>query len=322
MLRGCVAGCGNIGPIHAASLEKRGALAAVCDIRRERMERFNAEKYTSLDEALLRGSFDIVHICTPHYLHFPMTKSALKAGKYVVLEKPVGITREEMQALMSGEGSERVCIMLQNRKNPCFTELKKLAGSGKYGRIKQLCGFLTWSRTKEYYLSDDWRGKWATEGGALLINQAVHTIDLLCCLGGGYESLTGGISSRKLSGVIEAEDTADAVIKMKNGAEACFYATNCAMENSLPRIEVAFENGHVLNYMSGMLFDIFEDNAEIICRDSAIVPGKSYWGAGHDIVINEFYDYCEGKTDSFLRLSEARDAMNVIFDMYEGRKTK
>ena len=317
MLGGCVVGCGAIGPIHAAALKKRGSLSAVCDISAEKIKDYDVQKYTSFDRALSDGDFDVVHICTPHFLHAEMTKKALSAGKYVVLEKPVGITVEQMHSLLCDKNSDKVCVMLQNRKNPCFEMLRKISDGGGYGKTVSICAFLTWHRTKEYYEADSWRGKWATEGGALLINQAIHTIDLICLLGGGYESLSGGTAARVLGDVIEAEDTADAVIKMKNGSTACFYATNCLNTNMPMRIEVSYENGHVLSYTNGILLDIYRDDARVICRDSMITPGKSYWGAGHEAVINEFYDYCEGKADSYIKLTDAVDAMNVIFDMYK-----
>ncbi|MBQ7976108.1 MAG: Gfo/Idh/MocA family oxidoreductase [Clostridia bacterium] len=318
MSTACIIGYGAIGPVHAKALEKIGINYYVCDCNPEKLK-LAGEKgiYNSIDECLSDTKADVVHICLPHHMHVSVAEAAIAAGKKVVLEKPVGINRKEVNRLFD-RYSDEICIILQNRKNPCAQRLKEIISNEVYGKVKSACAFLTWSRDREYYESEEWRGKWSTEGGGLMINQAVHTLDLLCWLGGGYKSLKGGISNRKLGGIIEVEDTADMVIALNSGIDACFYATNCSQTSAAPRIEFECEKG-TLRYGNNMLILISKDNVSILEYDSTEVPGKSYWGRGHESVIREYYDYLDGKTDSFFNLGIAKDAMNALFDLYESR---
>lgn len=316
MSRACIIGYGAIGPVHAKALENIGINYCVCDCNPDRLAKAGEKgKYSSIDECLADSSIEVVHICLPHYMHVPIAELAVKAGKKVILEKPVGINREEVNGLFE-KYSEEICIVLQNRKNPCAIKLKEILENNVYGKVKAASAFLTWSRNREYYESDEWRGKWSTEGGGLMINQAVHTLDLLCWLGGGYKSLKGSIATRKLGDVIEVEDTADMIVSLNSGIDACFYATNCAESSAPPRIEFECENG-TLRYGNNMLILISDGKVEILAQDSTDVPGKSYWGKGHESVIREFYDYIDGKTNSFSNLGTAKDAMYALFDLYE-----
>ena len=121
----CIVGYGNIGPVHADALKnvQNAKLYAVCDINPERIERCQKEYdvigYTDFNEMLKDDNIDGVHICTPHYLHYEMILAALKAGKSVVSEKPVVMTREQFDDLLQTEGSDKICLVFQNRLNPC-----------------------------------------------------------------------------------------------------------------------------------------------------------------------------------------------------------
>ena len=316
-MKACIVGYGAIGPIHAQALQKLGIEYLVCDNNTERLKRAGTRgKFSSFEDALNDNSIDVIHICTPHYLHVPMAEEALKHGKHIVLEKPVGINADEATRLFNYSGDREICIMLQNRKNPGIIKMKEMLDSGELGKLITLNAFLTWYRDKEYYAQDAWRGKWATEGGGLMINQAVHTLDLLCWLGGGYDSLSGGISTRVLGDCIEVEDTADAIIRTKSGLDACFYATNCSPFNSPMRIEATFENG-VLSYCNNMLLYISNQSVKVLETDATASGSKSYWGLGHQAVIGEFYSYLDGKADNYLRLENAKDVTRALFDLYK-----
>lgn len=317
MKKGCIVGYGAIGPIHEAALKEFGIEYAVCDCDEQRLARSEAEcKYTDFEDVLKDESIDVVHICTPHYLHVPMAKKALEAGKHVVLEKPVGISPDEVKTLFDYKGDKEICIMLQNRKNPAVIKMKQLIDGGSLGKLQTLNAFLTWHRDADYYATDAWRGKWETEGGGLLINQAVHILDLICWMGGGYKSMSGGIATRLLGDCIEVEDTADAVVETESGVSACFYATNCSPVNSPLHVEACFEEG-VLRYSDNLLMYVHDGTVEVLASDSVDTPGKSYWGTGHKIVIGEFYDYLDGKTDTYIKLENAKDVTRALFDFYK-----
>lgn len=220
MKNACIVGYGAIGPIHAMALEKtaQGRLYGVCDIdparRRACRERYGAVEYADFDAMLRDEEVASVHICTPHHLHYEMIRKALAAGKDVVAEKPLVRTREEWEELQRLPGAERICVVLQNRLNPCVQRMRELVRSGELGAVKAVRGILTWNRDRAYYESAGWRGKWETEGGGLLINQAVHTLDFFSYIAGDVCSVRADMCNHTLEGVIEVEDTLAAHLEL------------------------------------------------------------------------------------------------------------
>lgn len=338
----CIVGYGAIGPVHARALEKtdQGRLYGVCDMdplrRRACSEQYGAAEYEDFDAVLRDDRIHSIHVCTPHYLHYEMIKKALAAGKDVVAEKPVTRTRQEWNALNSAEGADRICVVLQNRLNPCVQELKKLVQSGRLGAVRAAKGILTWSRDRAYYASGDWRGKWQTEGGGLLINQAIHTLDLFSYTVGDILSVRADMCNHTLEGVIEVEDTLAAHLELsprslsgdksgeqgicepglcsgkepdcrRSSVKGVFFATNGYEENSAPFFEILFDKG-TARYMDNKLWV----NGELTAEDVPATAGKDYWGSGHERLIKRFYD--EGK---YFTLSDAASTMEAMFAMYE-----
>lgn len=301
----CIVGFGAIGPIHAKALadSENANLYAVCDIVAERAEKAGVKVYTDFDMMLQDSNIDSVHICTPHYLHFEMIKKALAAGKDVVCEKPVTMTKEEFLSLLELENSDKVCVVLQNRLNPCIEKIRELMPS--LGKPVAMKGILTWHRSKDYYDSEPWRGKWKTEGGGLLINQAVHTLDLLGYLGGGFKSVQALMTNFSLK-EIEVEDTFTAHLSF-DGFAGIFFATNAYATNSSVHIEVAFEKDNI-RYIDSKLYL----NDELICEDVKAAHGKSYWGSGHALLFKNYYDKGE-----YFSPHDIKNTMNTMFAMYE-----
>ena len=314
----CIVGYGAIGPVHAKALEmvEQAKLYAVCDIdagkRALCKEKYDVLEYDDFDIMLQDEDIDSVHICTPHYLHFEMIKKALAADKDVVVEKPVTMTREEFEALQELEGVERVCVVLQNRLNPCVQKLKEIVESRELGTVKAAKGILTWHRDKAYYESGAWRGKWATEGGGLLINQAVHTLDFFCYLIGEVKSVKANMFNYSLSDVIEVEDTFTAYLGFEHDVNGVFFATNAYAENSAPFFEVSFEKG-TARYMDKKLWV----NGELLEEDTAPSTGKSYWGNSHTTLLKKYYD-----EHKYFTVADAKGTMETVFAMYESAMTK
>lgn len=324
MKQGCVVGCGAIGPVHAEGirLAEFGRLGGVCDIDEERGRVCgrNIKYFSSFEQVICDPSIDVVHICTPHYLHASMTKAALEAGKAVVLEKPVAISRREMEELIAfverrGFG-DRVMIMLQNRKNTCVQTLKNLMASDRsLGALRGIAAHVTWRRDEAYYASAPWRGTWDMEGGGLLINQAIHTIDLMLWLGGAVQEIRSCASRRAVTG-IEVEDTADVLIWFKNGARGVFTGTNGYGVTVPAMLELEFENVR-LRYADQALYRIEGQEISVLCRDDLAFRGKVCWGNGHARVIDDFYRHLERKGGSFIPLREAVPAMEFVFEVYQ-----
>lgn len=312
----CVVGYGNIGPAHAAALEtvENANLYAVCDIDPSKLEaakaKYSVQVYTDFDEMLQDTAIDVVHICTPHYLHYEMIVKALTAGKGVVSEKPVVMTKEQFNRLQQVPGIDQVCLVFQNRLNPCAEMLKELCDSKRLGEIKCAKGIVTWIRTDEYYNSGAWRGKWETEGGGVLINQSIHTMDMLHYLVGTVKSVKANMANYSLTDVIEVEDTMTARLEFANGAVGMFFATNAYGVNNSPDIEIVFEHGDA-RYVHDTLYV----NGEIVCHDVVATGEKAYWGLGHSKLFHLYYD--EG---SYFSISDVVDTMNTVFATYESAK--
>lgn len=324
MLNACVVGFGQIGPVHANAINKIGNVYGICDCIKERADlganRFGAKAFYSFDEVLNDKNVDVVHICTPHYLHTEMAINALKADKHVLVEKPLGINLDELAKLESfyKKCDKKACVMFQTRTNAAIIKLKYLIDNDtSLGRMLGISGFLTWQRDENYYNADAWRGKWETEGGGVLINQAIHTLDLINYLGSGIKAVKGSISNFT-NNFIEVEDTAQIIFEMNNGCRGTLFATN-GFKTSLPiQIDITFENC-ILRYADNRLYKITDKNCETLTFNAEFTSGKKVWGNGHESVISQFYEAIENDTDNYLDLLSGIHSTKVVLSIYKNQ---
>lgn len=313
----CVVGYGAIGPLHAKTVSslKGVKLYAICDIDRKRAEKgakeHGVKAMYSFERVLADKNIDSVHICTPHYLHYSMIVKALDAGKKVVCEKPIVMTEEEFKKLLAHPKSDEVCVVMQNRLNPCIREFKEIADSKDFGEVCGIKGMLTWCRDQEYYDSDEWRGTWSKEGGGVMINQAIHTLDYFSYIGGKIKSVNAIMANFSLKGIIEVEDTMAVHMVYENGIKGIFLATNAFSEHSDPYFEIVFEKG-VLRYEDGRLLV----NGECITEDQKADGRKWYWGLSHEALIGEFY-----KIGKHFNVKDVKDTMELMFACYKSAKS-
>jgi UDP-N-acetyl-2-amino-2-deoxyglucuronate dehydrogenase len=328
-LRAAIIGCGNIYTNHANSLfnSEFAELVAVVDVEEDRARnaaaQYNCAYYTDYKEMLKDESIDVVHICTPHYLHSTMAIDSMKAGKHVLTEKPMDINVERAKEMIKAEDEygKFLAVCFQNRYNDTSVELKKLIDDGSLGKIKGIKAIITWDRGRDYYLSGEWRGMWATEGGGALINQSIHDLDLMQWFGGEIEGIKGNADIRVLNDIIEVEDTADATIRYKNGAIGIFFATNCYSTNSSVLIEVHLEKG-ILKLEDGELYLIENGVKTLLCYDTAPDSvGKSYWGAGHKKLIIKFYEaIVNNDKEGYVTAEEGLKSLEMIEAIYKTPK--
>lgn len=284
-MRAAVIGLGVIGKVHAAVLKEQGEeLVAVCDIRPDALEGYDCAHYSDYIRMLDAERIGVVHVCTPHYLHADMTVEALKRGVNVLCEKPLCIKREDIPRILAAEkqSSAMLGVCFQNRYNPSSVFAK---GYLEGRRAERAEGRLYWHRDAAYYASGEWRGKWATEGGGVLMNQAIHTVDLLIWLMGEPVTARGKISAEELGDVIEVEDTACALF---SGGKAPFtiYATNTAKKDMPVVIRVAAEGGELVITPSGAAVG----GKPVKLDKTPGARGKSVYGSGHERLIADFYD--------------------------------
>jgi len=180
-------GCGAIAPIHLIAIKKLDMdLVVICDVIKERAEKmskqYGCDYCMDYKELLNRDDIDIVHILTPHYTHYQIARDVLLGGKHCLIEKPMVISRDEAKSLIEliKQNPHLKCgIVFQNRFNETSQVIKSTIDSKQYGDLLGIKASVTWLRDQEYYKQDAWRGKWQLEGGGVLINQAIHTLDLI-----------------------------------------------------------------------------------------------------------------------------------------------
>ncbi len=255
--RSALVGCGCIAPMHVQSLarmEQVDLIAAVDPLLDQANHMTAIWKagtanrdmihqpvvFETIEEMFSEGKPDLVHICTPHYLHADQAAAALEQGCHVLLEKPCGISLEDIEKLRAASlaSGRQIGLCFQNRYNQASLEAWILTRSGLLGQVKGGRAVLTWNRDQSYYDQADWRGRWRTEGGGVMINQAIHTLDLLLWLSGRPVRIKGQYSQRRHDLQIEVEDTAECLIELDNGAKISFYATNAYMTDAPPLLEI------------------------------------------------------------------------------------
>lgn len=327
-MKSAIVGCGGISRVHAQVLSQADftQLVACADIIAERAqvraEEHGAKAYTDYIEMLETEKPDVLHICTPHYLHVPMAIEALNRGIHVFMEKPVAINMEQFEQLKAAaeRSGAKIGICFQNRFNPTTKRMKEILADGATGEAVGARAFVTWNRESPYYVDSGWRGAMATEGGSVLINQSIHTMDLLVHLLGKPVAVEATATNRHLKGVIETEDTLEAYIRFENGAKAIFYATTAYVTDSPVLVEVACEN-RLIRFEGDDITVQEKDGTkqtETLKNDAAI--GKSYWGSGHGACIGAFYDSINGGEDFMNGLESTENTMKLMFAAYESAR--
>jgi UDP-N-acetyl-2-amino-2-deoxyglucuronate dehydrogenase len=328
ILKAAIIGCGAIHRLHSGVINELGGvkLAAVCDSKPDRAKGSAGENgcawYTDYRELLRDPGIDAVHICTPHYLHGRMAVDALRAGKYVLVEKPMAgsvAQAEEMIAEDGRQGGGRLCVVFQNRYNPAVKRLREIMAGGRFGALRSIRGAVAWQRTKEYY-SDDWHGKKALECGGAMINQAIHTLDLVQWLAGGAAEIKGSVSVDALGDAIEVEDSAHMFIRMKNGLPAVFYATVAYGANSPVELEAVLDEAVFV--IKGDRLYRADGAYELICDSEGKPIGeKDYWGAGHRDEISDFYRCIREEKPFFIDGRQGIEAVKLVCGLYESSET-
>lgn len=312
-----IVGAGAIARVHMkALLSLDTAPAAICDIdparARELLDEFSMDLpiFTDYERMLTEFSPEVVHICTPHHLHADMVVSALEKNVHVLCEKPLCIREEEIPRILAAErkSSATLGVCHQNRYNPANLFFKDhIAGKA----VSAAHGEVVWRRDREYYRSGEWRGKWATEGGGVLINQALHTLDLCQWFFGLPTAVTATTATLAVAGVIEVEDTAACCFLGET--PFTFFATNGAAVN-LPVCTRARVDGIdvVLQPHSVVI-----DGKTAFREEQVVVLGKPCYGNGHLRLLENFYRCLKDGEPFPINGEEAVKVIRLILAVYK-----
>jgi len=245
-----IIGCGMISRFHARAIQDvRGAQLVACfdrnpDSAKKLAKEQDCQAYAELQQMLRDPRVDAVTVGTPSGAHLEPILAAARAGKHVIVEKPLEITlRRCDRAIRACEkAGVRLASIFPSRFHDSSVKLKKAIDQGRFGRLTMGDAYVKWWRTQEYYDSGAWRGTWALDGGGALMNQAVHTVDLLTWLMGPVAEIQAQVATLAHRR-IEVEDAAAATLRFENGALGVIQATTAAYPGYLKRIEIHGDAG-------------------------------------------------------------------------------
>lgn len=267
--RCAVVGTGVVGEWHVRTIPTvpSAKLVAVCDAdpsktaaALEKNKFTGIPQYTDVRQMLDKEQLDVVHVCTPSGAHLEPSLAAIEAGKNVVLEKPLEIHTDRIDQMIEAANKHgvRIAGIFQNRWNEANRALKAAADEGRFGRIAWAGSFTPWYRPDKYYDDGGWRGTWKLDGGGAVMNQSVHSIDLLQWIVGPVKSVSAYSASR-IHPKIEVEDTLTCSLQFENGAFGTIVGTTAMFPGQPARIEVGGENGTAVSENGLKIFRFREE---------------------------------------------------------------
>jgi UDP-N-acetyl-2-amino-2-deoxyglucuronate dehydrogenase len=247
-----IVGTGMIAAFHAQAIASTpGArLVGVVSRSAERGAAFAAQHgaaavTATVEEMVARDDVQVVAITTPSGAHLEPALAAIRAGKHVMIEKPLEITPERCDRIIAAADAAgvKIAAIFQGRFGEGARTVKQAVDQGRFGRLVLASAYVKWNRTAEYY-SSPWKGTWELDGGAALINQAIHGVDLLQWFAGLPVEVSGRIARRVHTG-IEADDTTVATLLFPDGSLGVIEASTALWPGWSRRIEICGEHGSV-----------------------------------------------------------------------------
>ncbi len=334
-----IIGCGMISHFHARAIgDVRGAKLVACYDKLpaaadKLAETAGCNAYHDLDAMLADPSVEIVTIGTPSGAHLEPALAAARAGKHVIVEKPLEITLRRCDQII--EACEKTGVVLstifQSRFHEASAELKRAIEQGRFGRLTLGDAVVKWYRTQDYYDSVAWRGTWHIDGGGALMNQAIHSVDLLTWLMGPIvevRATTGLLAHQRIA----VEDVALATVAFANGAMGIIEASTAVYPGYLKRIEIHGDRGSAVMEEEDI---VRWDFAKPSKRDAAILQAmtqrKSTGGGasdpkaighhGHARQFQNVLNAIRRGTKPLIDGHEGRRSVEIILAVYKAAET-
>ncbi|KRN22684.1 Gfo/Idh/MocA family protein [Lacticaseibacillus camelliae] len=323
-----IIGCGHIAAVHAAALAALAdaQLVACCDIDPLKGEAYakanHCRYYSQASELIKDPEVRVVTIATPHYLHASMSIQALQAGKDVLCEKPMATTLADAKAVVAAYRTSKgtYTVVYQNRFNPVNVQLKAALQNKEFGPLLGVKAQMTWHRDAAYYTSTDWKGTWQYEGGGVLMNQAIHTLDEIYWLAGMPTRIKGKIMTSLLESVIEVEDNAMATAVLPGGTPIVFFASNSFIKDPPPIVQLEFPDTTVQIDANTLRIN------DRVIQDAAptLTIGKAAWGGSHQRMIEAVVNRIMHVDDPLLDHLAGADglaSLSMVLGIYESDKS-
>lgn len=340
-----IVGCGMISQFHARAInDVPGAKLVACYNRppskkggknkaTELADEFGITSYDDLNAMLADPKVDAITIATASGAHLEPGVAAAKAGKHVIVEKPLEITLKRCDKMIAAceKAGVKLATIFPSRFHSSSVTLKKAIDQGRFGRVTMGDAYVKWYRSQEYYDSGAWRGTWALDGGGALMNQAIHTVDLLSWLMGPVAEITASTATLAHER-IEVEDTAVATLKFENGALGVIEATTAAYPGYLKRVEIHGSHGSaVIEEEDIKAWDFAKSRKSDEAIHKAMSSRKSGGGGaadpaaighhGHAMQIKDFVSAIKKDGTPKIDGHEGRRSVEIIQAIYKASQT-
>lgn len=326
----------GIAHVKSAVLANGVELLAVCDINKDRAEavakQYGVDVYIDFREILKRDDIELISVCTPSGLHCDMAKEIAASGKHVLSEKPLGINLEKIDMVVQTfkEKDLKLGCIFQNRLESANKLMKKAVEEGRLGRMILATAHVKWYRTQEYYEQNGgWRGTWAMDGGGSLMNQSVHTIDLMQWIMGPVKSVVG--VTNVWSHNIETEDMGVALVKFENGSFGTIVGSTATYPGFGTSIEIhGVDGGLCMRDNRIVSWKVKGDNEDEILDLYGPYAKKNQSGAsdsnaiGDETTLEQIQDMIYAVRDNrepIIPGAEGRKAVEIILAIYESART-
>ena len=284
--------------------------------------------YTDLNEMLRVEKPDILAVSVPHYMHFPVALEAIENGVNVLVDKPMCINLREADELIrrAERRGVKLGVILQSRFSDTYRFVKELTDKGGLGKLILGEAVVEWYRTQEYYAKSGWRGRWATEGGGALINQAIHTIDLLVWVLGDPARLWAKVDT--VGHDIEVEDLAAAIVEFKNGALGVIQASTATYPGLPTRLEIHGLKGTVIVEGDELKSVQLAEEVEGLKPPARKAEGLKSWERpeavpleNHTRLLRDFVEAVVEDRKPYVDGYEGRRSLEVIRAIYKSSST-
>jgi len=334
----------GMGKHHALAITNaRGArLVAVCDVDEERlkqvMAQYGCRGYGEYRELLADEEVEVVAICTPSGMHVDMALEAVALGKHLIVEKPVDIRVDKIERLIEAgrNAGVKMQAIFQSRTVPLHRRMKEAISEGRLGKLIGVHATLPWYRKQTYYEGPhgSWKGTWAMDGGGSLMNQGVHTVDLVQWLVGRVRSVMGafGVYAHE----IETEDTSVAVLKFENGALGTLSTTTCAYPG-LPQTILIYGDRGTICMEEGELkvwkiqgereaeeeqkmLRLYGPKEQVESEGVSSDP-MAVGASGHQGEVEDLVEAIRTDREPYISIESAKHAVEIVQAIYESGRT-
>jgi UDP-N-acetyl-2-amino-2-deoxyglucuronate dehydrogenase len=333
-----IVGAGMISHFHAKAIEeiKNARLLGIYSSNKIKSDQFAVQhkctSYDTLDEMLSQPDIDIVCICTPSGIHLEPAVASIEAGKHCLVEKPLEITVERCDKIIEAaqKAGVKTGVIFPSRFYEGSLQLKKSLDQKRFGDLVLGDAYVKWSRSVEYYQSGKWRGSWKYDGGGALMNQGIHSVDLLQWYMGPVESVQS-VSANIRHKNIEVEDTIVSTVKFRNGALGTIECSTGVFPGALKRIEVMGTSGTAILEEDRLVQWHFEqessedgDVRNAMQRGNISSGGASNPGdisfVGHQKQIEDFIHAIETNGTPLVDGEEGRKSVEIVCAIYESAR--